>query len=239
MESSRFPDKPMAKILNKAMIQWVYEKAIESNLSDVFIVTDSRQIAEFAKIMDANVVMTSSDPLNGTERCREALNILDPDSELYDIIINIQGDEPLLNPEDINEMLNLFDEDEVDIATFIQAIESEKEYLDPNVVKAVPTLFSDNYCDINYFSRSPIPYMKEFKQNCAFRHVGIYGFTRVAFEEISSLQPSILELEEQLEQLRWLQNHLLISGIRVKGPYIGVDTREDLLAVENILTSKS
>ena len=170
---------------------------------------------------------------------KEAISIIDPELQQYDIILNVQGDEPLVDPEHINRMLEVLSEEDSDIVTLIQELNDEEDFLNPNVVKAVPTLFEDDYCDINYFSRSPVPYMKEFRSGLAFRHIGIYGFTSTAFSEVSELEPSILEETESLEQLRWLQNHLIISGIAVEGTYLGVDTPDDLKAVENFLTSKN
>lgn len=237
MESSRFPDKPLANILNKPMIQWVYEAAERSKATDVFIVTDSQEIMQAADSFDAACIATGSHHSNGTERCVEALDILDPDLSLYDVIINVQGDEPLINPNDINALLELFEEDEVDIATLITDIEKEEDYRNPNVVKAVPTLFNDDFCDILYFSRSPIPYMKRFEKGLAFKHIGVYAFTATAFQEIQSLDPSPYEISEKLEQLRWIQNHLVISAYKTSSTLIGVDSKEDLLAVENFLTS--
>ncbi len=119
----------------------------------------------------------------------------------------------------------------------MQPISNEDDYLNPNVVKAVPTTFDEGFCDVCYFSRSPIPFMDSFKENIAFKHIGIYGFTATAFEEIKNLEPSILEENERLEQLRWIQNHMVISAIVSENKLHGVDTQADLLAVENILKS--
>lgn len=239
MESSRFPGKPLKPILNKPMIQWVYEAASRSTASDVFIITDSQEILEAARAFGADTVETSSNPINGTERCMEAMSILDPSGEEYDVIINVQGDEPLIKTEDIDMLLQLFDEDEVDIATMIKAIDKEEDYRNPNVVKAIPTLFNDEYCDLCYFSRSPIPHMDNFKAGSAFKHIGVYGFTATAFQEIQNMDESPYENLEKLEQLRWLQNHMLISAFLTQSELIGVDTEADLVAVENFLTSNS
>lgn len=239
MESTRFPNKPLAKILDKPMIQWVYEAVDRSKATDVFIVTDSEEIMKAAEGFDASCIATGSHHANGTERCVEALEILDPDLSQYDVIINVQGDEPLINPKDINALLELFEEDEVDIATLITNITEEEEYLNPNVVKAVPTLFNDDFCDILYFSRSPIPHMQKFEEGMAFKHIGVYAFTATAFQEIQSLEPSPYEVSERLEQLRWVQNHLVVSAYKTSSTLIGVDSESDLRAVENFLTSDS
>ena len=169
----------------------------------------------------------------------EALDLLDPAAESYDVIINVQGDEPLIQAQDINYLLQLFEEGDVDVATLIAEIKTEEDYLDPNVVKAVPSLFEDEFCDINYFSRSPIPHMSSFEQGMAFKHIGVYAFSNTALQEIREMPPSPLEAAEKLEQLRWLQNHMLISAVLCDHPLIGVDSPEDLQAVENFLTSKN
>lgn len=238
LESSRFPNKPLAKILDKPMIQWVFEAAKKSNATEVFVITDSDEIIKTVESFDGQAIRTSSEPQNGTERCEEAIEILNSNGEEYDVIFNIQGDEPLVKTQDINRLLFLFEEEEIDIATFIQPITKEKDYQNINIVKAIPTSFDGGFCDICYFSRSPIPHMDDFKKNIAFKHIGIYGFTATAFEEIKSLKFSILEENERLEQLRWIQNHMVVSAIVTENILHGVDTKEDLTAVENILKSQ-
>ena len=239
LESTRFPNKPLAEINGKPMIQWVYEAADKSDATDVFVITDSEKIIETVEGFDGQAILTTDEPTNGTERCEEAIDILTSDGTEYDVIINIQGDEPLINPMDINRLLDLFEEEDVDVATFIQPINNEEEYRNRNVVKAVPTSFDEGFCDVCYFSRSPIPYMDTFKEEVAFKHIGIYGFTATAFEEIKNLDSSILEEAESLEQLRWIQNHIVISAMVTESVLIGVDTPDDLSAVENILKSKN
>jgi len=238
LESTRFPNKPLAQLLNKPMIQWVYEAAEKSDATDVFIITDSEEIIKAVESFDGQAILTTSEPQNGTERCEEAIEILNSGGEEYDVIINIQGDEPLIKPEDINRLLYLFEEEDIDIGTFIQPILNEDDYLSKNIVKAVPTSFDEGFCDICYFSRSPIPHMDSFEENIAFKHIGIYGFTATSFEEIRNLESSILEENERLEQLRWLQNHMVVSAIVTENILHGVDTQEDLTAVENILKSQ-
>ena len=237
LESTRFPNKPLANILDKPMIQWVYEAAEKSDATDVFVITDSEEIIQAVASFDGQTIRTTSEPQNGTERCEEVIEILNSGGEEYDVIINIQGDEPLIKPQDINRLLFLFEEEDIDIGTFIQPISNENDYLNKNVVKAVPTSFDEGFCDICYFSRSPIPHMDNFEENIAFKHIGIYGFTATAFEEIKNLESSILEENERLEQLRWLQNHMVVSAIVTENILHGVDTKEDLTAVENILKS--
>jgi 3-deoxy-manno-octulosonate cytidylyltransferase (CMP-KDO synthetase) len=221
------------------MIQWVYEAAEKSDASDVFIITDSQEIINAVEAFEGSAILTSDEAQNGTERCEEAMEILTSDGSEYDVIINIQGDEPLISAEDINRMLDLFEEEDVDVLTFIQPIDNELDYRNPNIVKAVPTTFDEGFCDVTYFSRSPIPFMDEFRPEVAFKHIGIYGFTATAFEETKSLDPSLLEEVERLEQLRWVQNHIVVSAMVTENVLMGVDTPEDLVAVENILKSKN
>ncbi len=235
MESSRFPNKPLAEILGKPMIQWVYEAAEKSIATDVFVITDSEAIIKVVESFDGQAILTSSSPVNGTERCQEAIEILASEDQEYDVIVNVQGDEPLVSPDDIDLILELFEDEEIDVATLIKPIETEAEYRNHNVVKAVPTAFDGGFCDICYFSRSPIPYMESFEPETAFKHIGIYGYTATAFEEIKNLGPSELESLEKLEQLRWLQNHIVISAAVTESELIGVDTPEDIVAVEKIL----
>jgi 3-deoxy-manno-octulosonate cytidylyltransferase (CMP-KDO synthetase) len=166
------------------------------------------------------------------------MEILNSDGTEYDVIINVQGDEPLISASDINRMLDLFEEEDVDVLTFIQPIDNEADYKNTNIVKAVPTSFDEGFCDICYFSRSPIPYMEVFRPEVAFKHIGIYGFTATAFEETKSLDPSLLEEVERLEQLRWVQNHIVVSAMVTENILVGVDTPEDLVAVEAILKNK-
>ncbi len=239
LESTRFPNKPLALINGKPMIQWVYEACEKSQATEVFIVTDSQEIIDKVEEFDGQAILTSVNPQNGTERCQEAMDILESEGQEYDVIINVQGDEPLVSPRDIDIILDLFGEDDIDVATLLKPITSEEEYRNPNVVKAVPTSFEDGFCDVCYFSRSPIPHMDSFIPEMAFKHIGIYGFTATAFEEIRNMPPTNLEDVERLEQLRWLQNHIVISAAVTETNLIGVDTPEDLKLVENILKSKS
>ncbi len=239
LESTRFPNKPLAPILGKSMIQRVYEAAEKSNATDVFVITDSEEIIAAVEEFDGQAIRTTDEPTNGTERCEEAMEILTSDGTEYDVIINVQGDEPLISAMDINRLIDLFEEEDVDVGTFITPIKEEEEYRSINTVKAVPTSFDEGFCDVCYFSRSPIPFMDEFMPDIAFKHIGVYGFTSTAFEEIKNLDATVLEENERLEQLRWIQNHIVVSAIVTENKLIGVDTPGDLVAVENILKSRN
>ena len=239
LESTRFPNKPLALIMGKPMIQWVYEAAEKSDATEVFVITDSEEIVKMVESFDGQAILTSDEPQNGTERCEEAMEILASDGTEYDVIINVQGDEPLISPLDINRMLDLFEEEDIDVLTFIQPINNEEDYRNTNIVKAVPTSFDEGFCDVCYFSRSPVPFMDEFRPEVAFKPIGIYGFTATAFEEIKNLDASLLEEVERLEQLRWVQNHIVVSAMVTENQMIGVDTPEDLARVESLLKDKS
>lgn len=239
MESSRFPGKPLANILGKPMIQWVYEAVEKCAADDVFIISDNKEILDVVAAFDGSSVKTSAIPKNGTERCLEAIEILQAQDLEYDVIINVQGDEPLIDYRDIDKLIALMEDGDVDVATLIAPIQDESEWKNPNVVKAVTTLFEDDYCDVNYFSRAPIPFAEKFEVGQFFKHIGVYAFTNVALEEIKLMPPSPLESFERLEQLRWLQNHMLISGVITENQMVGVDTEVDLQIVEKILKSKS
>ena len=235
MEATRFPGKPLAKIGGKPMIQWVYDRVSKCDATDVFVITDSDEICDTVENFNGAYIKTSSSPKNGTERCLEAVHLLEIEGKEYDVILNVQGDEPLINPEDLNKLINLFENEDVDVATLISPIKYEADYRDKNVVKATTTLFDEGYCDVSSFSRSPIPYMEEFKSGVAFQHIGVYGFTSMAFKEIENMHPTELEQTEKLEQLRWMQNHLIISAIVTNSELIGVDTPEDLKKAEALL----
>jgi 3-deoxy-manno-octulosonate cytidylyltransferase (CMP-KDO synthetase) len=127
------------------MIQWVYEAAEKSDATEVFVITDSDEIIKTVESFDGQAIRTTSEPQNGTERCEEAIEILNSNGEEYDVILNIQGDEPLVKPQDINRLLFLFEEEDIDIGTYIQPITKEQDYQNLNVVKAIPTSFDDGF----------------------------------------------------------------------------------------------
>lgn len=235
LESTRFPNKPLALIKGKPMIEWVYKACEKSNATDVYVITDSQKIKDTVLDFGGEVVLTSSQPQNGTERCIEAINLLETQGFNYDVILNVQGDEPLIDVEDLNKLLDLFEYEDIEIGTLISPITEEADYHNPNVVKAVPTLFADGYCDIAYFSRAPIPYMEQFQANQSFKHIGVYAFSADIFNELENMEGTDLEEAERLEQLRWLQNHIILSAIVTRSKLIGVDTPEDLAAVEKLL----
>lgn len=232
-ESTRFRGKPLVRICNKPMLQWVYEAARSCTLIDhVIIATDHKKIKQAAESFGARVCMTASTHATGTDRVAEVAQHLDAH-----IIVNLQGDEPLLVPAVISEALMPVLEDEtLPLSTLKTIIDDETDILNPNVVKVVTDI---NDCAL-YFSRSPIPFRKDNKPSGAmFRHIGLYVFRKDFLLTFSRLPRTMLEKAENLEQLRALEH-----GYRIKVPTsnykpVGVDTPEDVARVETILMSKN
>jgi len=228
--SSRFPGKPLALIQNKPMIQWVFEKA-SSVFEYLYVATDDERIKKEVEKFGGKVVMTSPDHGSGTERCREASDILSSKLSLkFTHVVNIQGDEPLIKMEQINELMSCFDLAETDIATLIQPFDKEENIADPNMVKAVV----DNKLKALYFSRAVIPYIRSaspelwMQNNTYYKHIGLYAYTTKALQEITQLSSSPLEMAESLEQLRWLENGYRIQTRISNYQAIGIDTPDDL-----------
>jgi len=235
-ESSRFPGKPLAIIHQKPMIQWVYERAA-TVMDHLCVATDDIRIKSAVEAFGGMAVMTSPDHKTGTDRCREALELIRLDRDIFKYVINIQGDEPLLHTEQLTELINCFAHPGVDIATLIQPFSSKEEIANPNQVKVV----IDKHARALYFSRAPIPYIRNstygtwMKSHRIYRHMGLYAFTVKALNEITSLQPTELEMAESLEQLRWLENGYRIQTTISNYQSIGVDTPEDLEKIERLL----
>lgn len=228
--STRFPGKPLALIGSKPMVQWVYEKAI-SAIEEVFVATDDSRIEAAVQQFNGRCILTSPEHRSGTDRCAEALiKISHLTGKRYDVVVNIQGDEPFIHSEQITSLLNCFSDPATDIATLAIAIEEREDIFDPNKPKVV---LGENQNAL-YFSRSPIPYIQGkdrgewLKAGKFLRHIGIYAYRSPVLEKITKLSPSQAELSESLEQLRWLSN-----GFRIKveetryGPF-GIDTPADL-----------
>lgn len=225
-ESSRFPGKPLIDILGQSMIQRVYNQASESDALDIVIVaTDDQRIFDEVEAFEGRVKMTRSDHISGTDRIAEVAADFDEE----DIIINIQGDEPMIDPNQINQLVHLIKEKNAAIATLGRWITSPKDIHNPNVVKVV----SDEKGCAKYFSRSTIPYNRNGGDVRYRQHIGIYGFQNATLQQLTRLQPSPLELAESLEQLRWLEHGYDISIAMSEYENIGVDVPED---VDHIIT---
>lgn len=207
------------------MIQRVYEQASKSNvLSKLVVATDHTDIFSHVTSFGGKAIMTSELCENGTERCAEALLLLNED---FDVVINIQGDEPFFEPESLNLLADCFNNQETQIATLVKKIEQTADIENPTVVKVV---FDENM-NAMYFSRSAIPYNRDEKNINYFKHIGIYAFRGNIISTLSALYPTELEEIEKLEQLRWMQNGYKIKLAITQHDSNSVDTPEDL---ENI-----
>ncbi len=233
-ESSRFPGKPLVKIAGKTMIQRVYEQCLKTEiLSDVIVATDDKRIFDHVISFGGKVQMTSPDHPTGTDRIAEIVEKISD----FDLIVNIQGDEPFIHPQQIEAVLRVFEKNKTaQIATGVRVIENPNDIDNPNVVKAV---FGKNGRAL-YFSRSPIPFLRNIKKEdwstaSFYKHIGMYAFRRDALLEITQLKPSRLEQLESLEQLRWLENGFEIFITELPFDSFGIDTPEDLKEAEKII----
>lgn len=227
--STRFPGKPLINIQGKSMIQRVYEQAKKSKLlSEVFVATDDKRIETHVKKFGGKVVMTSTKHTSGTDRCAEVAKKL---KNKFDIIINIQGDEPFIKPQQIDLLCSCFKSKDVEIATLVKKIDTVEELLSNNTPKVV---VNKNKQAI-YFSRTPIPFYRSnnkpqewIERHTYYKHIGIYGYRKEVLEKITHLKQSPLELVESLEQLRWLENGYKISVAVTEFESVAIDTPEDL-----------
>ena len=234
--STRFPGKPLALISGKPMIQYVYESAIYSNVFDeVYIATDDIQIERVANDFGALVVLTPTTLQSGTDRVYAALSRLKLQQKIssVSVVVNIQGDEPLCPPELFEELVSTFEKTDSEICTPITQIHNEEEFRNPNVVKVV----IDNDNKALYFSRSSIPYSKEFTSGVLrYKHIGLYAYSPEVLEYFANSTPSSLELQENLEQLRLLQQGYSLQCFETDYSSIAVDIPEDISKVESILS---
>lgn len=229
--SSRFPGKPLALIGGRPMIQHVYEQALAcKQLSQVVVATDDERIAACVRGFGGEVFMTSDQHPSGTDRVAEvAAQLIDTD-----VVINIQGDEPFVQPEQLEQLCSMFGEAAVQIATLAHPIKEEQFVHDPNVVKVV---FSDHGRAL-YFSRSPIPFLRGKKdgkwvdEQQHYQHLGLYAYRRDVLLQLTELSPSSLEQSESLEQLRWLQSDYAIYLGVTPHKSLGIDTPADLERAE-------
>ncbi|QGY43425.1 3-deoxy-manno-octulosonate cytidylyltransferase [Maribellus comscasis] len=235
-ESSRFPGKPLAILGNKPMIQLVVEN-ISKALDHVWVATDDARIFDAVKNFGGNAVMTSKEHQSGTDRCAEAARILAREIH-FDVVVNVQGDEPFIQPEQIECLKSCFS-DNTEIATLIKKIETSDELFNPNRPKVVV----DDFFNALYFSRSPVPYLRgeeEQKWHVLFKywaHIGMYAYKADVLQKITILSQGKLEKAESLEQLRWLENGFKIKVAETAHQSIGIDTPEDLQTALSFLNS--
>jgi len=233
--STRFPGKPLADICGKSMVQRVYEQATAAQTDLVVVATDDERIASHVATFGGNVMLTGSHHSNGTSRCLEVVEKLERQGQTFDIVVNIQGDEPLIQPEHIRQLIALFQDETTDIGTLIHPINNVGELMDPNAVKVV----TGTQKQALYFSRQAIPFVRDIKSDqwhgktSFFKHLGIYAYRTSVLKEIVLLPPGKLEQAEKLEQLRWLENGYIIKAEITDYKGIGVDTPEDLTKLIN------
>lgn len=227
--SSRFPGKPLADIGGITMIERVYRQ-VQKELDQVFVATDDDRIFDTVQSFGGKAIMTSTEHRSGTDRVNEAYHAIDTDAN---IIINIQGDEPFVAPEQIATIKKCFDDPDTQIATLARKYDAANGFeglFDPNKVKVI---FDNNDFAI-YFSRAILPYIRNYKwdewlqHRDFYIHVGMYAYRSEVLDEVTKLPQSSLELAESLEQLRWLQNGYKIKVALTDAPTFGIDTPEDL-----------
>ncbi|HRN95038.1 MAG TPA: 3-deoxy-manno-octulosonate cytidylyltransferase [Chitinophagales bacterium] len=221
--SSRLPGKPLALIAGKPMIQRVYEQCLKSNLSEVIVATDDERILNTVLNFGGKAMLTSPKHKNGTERIAEiAQNIS------ADYIVNIQGDEPFIEPEQINLLLATLTEPSTQIVTLAKFLDDESLFETPSIVKVVLNLKNEAL----YFSRSAIPFHQSEDNFGFYKHIGLYGFKKETILELVKLPTTNLEEIESLEQLRWLQNGHKIKVAITQNETISIDTPDDLAKAE-------
>ena len=238
--STRFPGKPLTLLGGKPVIERVYER-VTSVISNAIIATDDERIYAAVEAFGGKVVMTSPDHKSGTDRCWEAYL---KQGEEYDVVINVQGDEPFIAESQLRSIMECFNDEATDIATLVKPFTPEDGLAalqNPNSPKVV----LDNESRAIYFSRSVIPYLRGVDErewlssHTFYKHIGMYAFRRKALSEVTSLPQSTLEKAESLEQLRWLENGYKIGVGITNVETIGIDTPEDLERAEQFLAKNS
>jgi 3-deoxy-manno-octulosonate cytidylyltransferase (CMP-KDO synthetase) len=225
--STRFPGKPLVDMGGKSMIQRVYEQVKKSTLiSDVLVATDHQDIVNHVQSFGGHVCMTLESHVSGTDRCYEALL---QQQKKYEYVINIQGDEPFIHPEQIDLLARQLN-GVTEIGTLVKKITTEDQLFNPNVVKAVIS----NKGSALYFSRAAIPHVRNIlekewlKKHAFYKHIGMYAYRTDVLQQLTNLPVSFLEKAESLEQLRWLENGFTITVAETQIETIGIDTPEDL-----------
>lgn len=236
MASTRLPDKPLADIAGRPMIVHVAERARQSGLGRVAVATDTLEVADAVRSAGFEAVMTRADHQSGSDRIHEALRALDPDGNV-DIVVNVQGDLPTVEPETIRAVFRPLEADAVDIATLGVEILHEDEKTNPNVVKIVGSPLAmtvpSSRLRALYFTRATAPW----GAGPLYHHIGLYAYRRAALERFVSLPPSTLEQREKLEQLRALEAGMRIDVEIVNSVPLGVDTPDDLARARKMLSN--
>lgn len=235
--STRFPGKPLVDIAGKTMIEWVYRQCRQAKrLTHVVVATDHEKIYEHVRRLGGSVCLTSAHHPSGTDRCFEALKL---QTETFDYVINIQGDEPFIAPEQIDLLASKLD-GQVQLATLIKPLEDAEAITNPNTVKVVVNQRGEAL----YFSRSPVPHLRNHPAekwvtaHTFYKHIGMYAYRADVLERITSLPVSSLEKAESLEQLRWLEHGYRIQTATTTLETIGIDTPDDLQKAHAYLARK-
>ena len=238
--STRFPGKPLAQLGGKAVIERVYEQ-VSGVVSDVVVATDDERIYEAVEGFGGRVVMTSSNHKSGTDRCWEAYQ---KQGEEFDVVINVQGDEPFIAHSQLRAIMDCFNDETTDIATLVKPF-TEEDGIEALENPNSPKVVLDKQSRAIYFSRSVIPYLRGvereewLKKHTYYKHIGMYAFRADVLRKVTSLEQSPLELAESLEQLRWLENGYKI-GVGISDvETVGIDTPEDLQKAEEFLKKRN
>lgn len=228
--SSRFPGKPLVLIGNKPMIQRVYEQASKA-LGTLYVATDDKRIFDAVIAFRGKAIMTSASHMSGTDRCSEAVSIImDETGRSIDVVINIQGDEPFIKPEQIRLLMECFEDQTVELATLVRETIAGEDLFNPNQPKVV----LDAMRNAIYFSRAAIPFIRDTqmsdwsKNHVFYKHLGLYAYKTETLKKITRLGRSPLEIAESLEQNRWIENGFRIRTAVTDWESIGIDTPDDL-----------
>lgn len=232
--STRFPGKPLAKIGDKPMIQWVYERCRQARKIDrVVVATDDKRIERAVLNFGGQVLMTPKNLPSGSDRVAFAARRFDAD-----IVVNVQGDEPLIQADLLDQIVSVFQDKRIQIATPVKKIQNQAQLSDANLVRVV----RDNQHFALYFSRSVIPYLRDIpnkdiwlEKHTFFKHIGVYAYRDEVLQEITKLPPSDLEQAERLEQLRFLENGYRVFTVETDYESLSVDTREDLNKINQLI----
>ena len=228
LKSTRLHEKPLILIKGKSLIERVYNQVKKCKYKvDIIVATDSEKIIKHAKSFGADTLMTKADHRSGTERCCEALNII---NKPYDLVINVQGDEPLIDPKMIDSIISSYSISEDQILTATKKMKYSQTFFNENIVKVE---FDKNMIVADFY-RKKINYNEDF----FFKHIGIYAFSKKILNEICLLNPTKKEIDQSLEQLRWLENNYKIRVIETKHDSVSIDTKEDIQTLNKKFTEK-
>jgi len=234
--STRFPGKPLVNINGKTMVHNVYIQA-KKVFDDVYVATDDERIFNEVERFGGKAVMTRKKHKSGTDRCAEAIEKIEAlENKTWDIVVNIQGDEPFIKTEQLTEIKKCFKLKKNQIATLVKPINNKEDIFNPNKPKVV----INNNNEAIYFSRSPIPYLRGFAESkwvskhLFYKHIGLYAYRKEILHEITKLKTSKLETAESLEQLRWIENGYIIKVAFTEHESISIDTPRDLEKIKQV-----